>query len=366
MIKFLDLKKSNSKYTDDMLSVFKENVESGVYIGGEQVKKFEDEFAKFNESEYCVSCANGLDAIRIALESFKILGKLKDYDKVAIPANTYIATALAVNQAKLTPVLFEPNEATMLADANGVKKILETDDIKCVISVNLYGKRCNSKAIRNLGDFVYIEDSAQSHNAMYDNSIKTYADVSTFSFYPGKNLGALGDGGAIITDNEEIAKIARAYANYGSHIKYVNNIKGINSRLDPIQASILSLKLKHLEANTILRRQQAKKYIEEINNINIIKPDSSTLNQDAWHLFVIRLRNEQDRIHFINYMKCRKIETLIHYPIPIHKQLAYSEFKNLSFPITEKIQNTCVSIPLGEHLNNLDIEFIIKIINEYK
>lgn len=366
MIKFLDLKKSNGKYLDDMLSIFKENIESGVYIGGDQVKNFEDEFAKFNESEYCVSCANGLDAIRIALESFKILGKLKDYDKVAIPANTYIATALAVTQAKLTPVLFEPNEKTMIADINGVKKILETDDIKCLITVNLYGKRCDSKTIRSLGDFIYIEDSAQSHNAIYDNSIKTYADVSTFSFYPGKNLGALGDGGAIVTNNKEIAKIARIYANYGSDTKYVNNIKGINSRLDPIQASILSLKLNYLEANTVLRRQQAKKYIEEIDNINIIKPDSSTLSQDAWHLFVIRLRNEQDRTSFINYMKCRKIETLIHYPIPIHKQLAYSEFKNLSFPITEKIQNTCVSIPIGEHLSNSDLNFIIKIINEYK
>lgn len=367
MIKFLDLQKINKRFEKDFSKTINQVLESGYYILGEEVKNFEQEFSSFCGTAHCVGVANGLDALILLLEAYKNLKKLKPGDEVIVPSNTYIATIIAVSKAGLIPVLCEPIDNGFLIDADKAASLV-TDKTRAIIPVHLYGQLCDMNAINELATkhkLIVIEDSAQSHGAVYKNGKKSgnLGDASAFSFYPGKNLGALGDGGAITTNSNVLAETLRAMRNYGSHIKYEHLFKGINSRLDELQAALLSVKLKHLDSDNEKRREIAEKYLAEIKNKEIVLPTvNNNRESNVWHLFVISTRN---RKKLQSYLEAKNIQTLIHYPIPPHKQQAYEEWNNLSFPIAEKIHNEVLSIPISPVLENDEVEVIIKALNTY-
>lgn len=365
MIKFLDLKKLNEKYSVEIKKAVNAVIDSGYYIGGPAVTEFEENFAKYNQMKYCVGTGNGLDSIRIILESYKVLGKLKDKDIVLVPSNTFIASIIAVQQAGLTPVLIEPREDDMLIDVNLIEEHFEKADIKAkaVLCVNLYGKLCDYDSILELKDkynFILIEDSAQSHGAV-KNGKKNHGDAIAFSFYPGKNLGAMGDAGAIITNDKILANTCRKYGSYGSDKKYVHDIQGINSRLDPIQAAILNVKLKYLESELITRRLIANKYSLLLEGCTL--PCSNTINGDAWHLYVIRLKDKEQRDKLLKHLEDNEVQCLIHYPIAPCDQKYMINFKENK--IAKKIANTCLSLPISSNVSFQEVEKISKLVNEF-
>lgn len=365
MISFLDLKAINAQYKKELLVAIENVIDSGWYIQGKQVKKFELDFASYCGAKHCIGVGNGLDALILILRAYKELGLLNEWDEVLVPANTYIATILAITENKLTPILIEPDLITY----NISPKLIEasiTSKTKAVIAVHLYGQLAPMEVITNIAkkyNLIVIEDAAQAHGAELNGKKSgNWGDAAGFSFYPGKNLGALGDAGAIVTNNDQLSDLIRSIANYGSKIKYENVVQGLNSRLDEIQAAVLNVKLKRIQTDITLRRAIAKKYIQSIYNNSIILPSYTEETSHVWHLFVIRSSNRESLQRYLNE---RNIQTLIHYPIPPHKQKAYSHLNDQLFPVTEKIHNEVLSLPIGPTLSDQESSYIIDSLNEW-
>ena len=370
MIPFLDLKDINSKYREELINACTRVIDSGWYIGGNELENFEKKFAEYCGVKYVIGVANGLDALILTLRAWKELGKLKDGDEVIVPSNTYIASILAITANNLIPILVEPDIHTYNIDPKKIELVI-TSRTKVILPVHLYGQLADMPQIMNIAkkhDLLVLEDSAQSHGAqIYGMKAGGWGDASGFSFYPGKNLGALGDAGAITTNDEKLAQMLRALRNYGSHEKYKNLIPGVNSRLDEIQASMLSVKLKFLDNEVLHRRKIAAMYVNGIKNPLITLPLISTVSaeeyeQHVWHLFVVRTENRQK---LQEYLADNGVQTLIHYPIPPHKQQAYKEWNSLSYPISEQIHEEVISLPIGPTLNFDDVEKVIQLCNSF-
>jgi dTDP-4-amino-4,6-dideoxygalactose transaminase len=366
MILFLDLKKINLKYKKELQIAFNNVLNSGWYIKGKILKLFEQEFSKYVGTKYCVGVANGLDALFLIFKAYKEIGIINDGDEVIVPANTYIATVLSVTQNNLIPKFVEPDLKSYNIDPLLIEKNINKNT-KAILVVHLYGQVCDMTKIKRIAKkykLLIIEDCAQSHGAMLNNNKMTgnLGNAAAFSFYPGKNLGALGDGGAVTTNNRNLYDIIRTIANYGSIVKYNNKYKGYNSRLDELQAAFLMCKLKYLNNENKKRQDIARMYLNSINNKKIILPYTNLTISHVWHLFVVRVKNRNE---FISYLNTNNIQTVIHYPIPPYKQDAYIEYRELNFPITDLIHSEVVSIPLNPMLTKREINFIIKIINKY-
>ena len=365
MIKFLELQKINQRYEKAFREKFEAFLQSGYYIQGNETRLFEENFARYCGTKYAVGTGNGLDAIRLIFEAYKILGKLQTGDEVLVPANTYIASILAISQADLVPVLVEPDWLTYnLSPESLVQKI--SSKTKAVLGVHLYGQISAWQEIQQItrdNDLLLIEDAAQAHGAVFQGKkAGSISHAGAFSFYPTKNLGALGDGGAVTTDDDKLAEVIRKLKNYGQEKKYVSKYKGINSRLDEIQAAFLQVKLTYLDEINTKRRKIAAGYLQHINNDKIILPTVKTEEQHVFHQFVVRTKNRDD---FKKYLYDNGVESIIHYPVPPHRQAAYREWKNLSFPVTEKIHDEILSIPVRENLTEPEISYIIEKINKY-
>ena len=370
MVPFLDIKAINERQKQELMQAFEQVLDSGWFIMGNAVKKFEQEFAAYCGTKHCISVANGLDALILILEAYKQLGIMKEGDEVLVPCNTYIASILAISRAGLTPVLIEPNIDTYLIDASRLEEKI-TSKTKAILPVHLYGQLCDMDAIADVAkkhSLKIIEDSAQSHGAIWNHKrCGNLGDASGFSFYPGKNLGALGDAGAITTNDDELADVLRALRNYGSHVKYENLYLGINSRLDEVQAALLSVKLKVLDSDNQRRREIAQYYINNIVNDAISLPfgnntDLEGMKSHVWHVFAIRT---VDRKKLQEHLSKNEIQTVIHYPIPPHKQVAYNQWNNMSFPITEKIHNEILSLPISPVMTEQECKIVCQVVNAY-
>lgn len=375
-MKFLDLKAINDSFEPELSNAVKRVLDSGWYLLGNEVKAFEQEYAEYLGTKHCVGVANGLDALRLIFKAYIEMGKMAQGDEIIVPANTYIASILAISDNRLKPVLVEPDISTYNIDPFKIEEKI-TDRTKGIMIVHLYGQNAMHPEIQRLVDkynLKLIEDNAQATGAFYGKKrTGALGHAAGNSFYPGKNLGALGDAGAVTTDDDELAAVIRALANYGSAKKYVNNYKGLNSRLDEIQAAILRTKLPRLDADNQRRREIAQYYCENITNPEIILPVSKGLfhrspaggteaGSHIWHIFIIRTKLRDQLQH---YLTDNGIQTLIHYPIPPHRQEAYKEWNELSFPITETIHNEVLSLPISPVMSNKEIESIVKHINNF-
>ncbi|MCG2779444.1 MAG: DegT/DnrJ/EryC1/StrS family aminotransferase [Weeksellaceae bacterium] len=366
MIKFLDLQKINLHYQDEIEAQLLETFRSGWYLLGTQVKSFEENLSQYIGAPNAVGVANGLDALRLIFKSYLELGQLKFGDEVIVPANTYIASLLAVTDNRLKPVFAEPCIHSYNLDISKIEALI-TPKTKAIMVVHLYGQVCWSEELEVLAkkyNLKIIEDNAQAIGAEL-NGIKTgnLGDAAGFSFYPGKNLGALGDAGAVTCKDALLAKTIRALANYGSEEKYINKYQGLNSRLDEMQAAVLDVKLKYIDPDNEKRRKVAEKYSAEITNAKIILPQLPTdAKANVWHLFVIRT---PEREELQNYLSENGIQTLIHYPVPPHKQKAYEYYNHLSFPVTERIHEEVLSLPLSPVMEEKEVEKVIQVINQF-
>lgn len=365
MIPFLNLTKINQPFEAAFQEKVKQFFEAGWYILGKEVSAFEAGFASYCGTKYCIGVGNGLDALVLIFKGYIELGKLQKGDEVLVPANTYIASILAVLQADLVPVFIEPKLETYTVDPHAIEAKI-TAKTKAIMPVHLYGQLCEMTTINEIAKkhhLLIVEDAAQAHGAT-GNGTKAgnFGNAAGFSFYPGKNLGALGDAGAITTNDAALAEVLFSLRNYGSKVKYENDRLGVNSRLDELQAAFLNLKLPHLEAENEFRRRLAKRYLLEINNEKIIMPQWDGTENHVFHLFVVRTQN---RAALQEYLKTQGIETMIHYPIPPHKQKALFNWNNLSFPITAKIHDEVLSIPLNSSLSEDEIQHIIATLNRY-
>ena len=369
MIPFLDLKEINAQYRDQLIEACTRVIDSGWYIAGNELETFEQEFSDYCGSKHAIGVANGLDALILTLRAWKELGKLKEGDEVIVPSNTYIASILAISANNLTPVLVEPDLTTYNLCPQKTEKAI-TNKTRVILPVHLYGQIANMPAIMEIAkkhDLLVLEDSAQAHGASIDGKrVGNWGDASGFSFYPGKNLGALGDAGAMTTNDDELANTLRALRNYGSHEKYKNLFQGVNSRLDEIQAAMLSVKLKHLNSEIARRREVANAYIKGINNKLITLPindnaiEVTHYENHVWHVFVIRCEQRETlQRHLLEY----GIQTLIHYPIAPHKQEAYKEWADLNYPVSELIHEQVISLPLGPTISDEDVQAVIEACN---
>ena len=366
MIKFLDLKKINDQYKDELNEACQRVIDSGWYIQGKELESFEEQFAQYCGTKYCIGVANGLDALTLTLRAWKELDMLSEGDEVIVPANTYIASILSITENDLVPVLVEPDLDTYNLSIEGIKKAT-TDKTKAILPVHLYGQISPMNEIMSYAyshNFLVLEDCAQSHGASIDNKkCGNWGHAGAFSFYPGKNLGALGDAGAITTNDETLARTLKALRNYGSHKKYENLYKGVNSRLDEIQAAMLSVKLKYLDADTQQRKSVAKAFLESIHNPLIKLPTDTEQEGHVWHLFTIEV---EDRNRLVTYLTEKGIQTLVHYPIPPHMQEAYEGMFNSKYPITESIHKKILSLPMSPIMTKSDVDKIISALNDYK
>lgn len=399
MIKFLDLQKITSSFEPELSSAVENVLKRGWFILGEETSSFESEYAAFIGSRHCIGTANGLDALRLILKAYIEIGVMKEGDEIIVPANTFIATILAITDNRLRPVFVEPDIDTYNIDPGLIEKAV-TDKTRAIIIVHLYGQACWPDEIRQLADkyeLKIIEDNAQAVGAMVAihssvngtllNDVLTYkrtgslADAAGHSFYPGKNLGALGDGGAVTTDDDDLGFAVRTIANYGSAQKYIHYHKGLNSRLDEIQAAVLRVKLGRLDADNQLRRVIASYYTTNICNPQVIlpgisNPDSGTREQDfhspgailhalshVWHLYVVR-HPERDRLR--QFLEENGIQTLIHYPVPPHKQRAYAEYSDLNLPVTERIHREVLSLPISQVMTLDEAGKVVEIVNKFK
>ncbi len=366
MIKFLDLKKINQQYAEEFKIATSQVIDSGWYLMGEELLSFEKNYAAFCGSRFCLGVANGLDALRLILRAYIEMGVMKKGDEIIVPANTYIASVLAITDNDLIPVFVEPNPYTYNLDSNKIEDVI-TKKTRGVLTVHLYGQISIDQRMLDIcknSNLKLIEDCAQSHGASWNGKISgNIGDAGGHSFYPGKNLGALGDAGAVTTNDQKLIDTIKALRNYGSLKKYENKYKGLNSRLDEIQASFLNIKLKYILSDIVKRRKVANYYLKKILNQDIVLP--SVLSQDGhvWHLFVIRTSN---RNKLQKYLFENGVQTIIHYPIPPHKQEGYAEFNKLSFPITEQIADEVLSLPLSGVLNLDQINIVVNLINKWK
>lgn len=366
MIPFLDLKKINKRFDEAFQLQLKNILESGHYIQGNYLKQFEEAYAQYCGVKYCMGVGNGLDALRIILEGYKALGKIKLGDEVLVASNTYIATILGIEQAGLIPVLVEAEATTYNFNIEALNNAI-TPNTKVIMPVHLYGQLTSMNSINTLAKkhkLLIIEDAAQAHGAINFEGKRAgnLGDAAGFSFYPSKNLGALGDAGAITTNDKALASMVKKIRNYGTSSKYVNEVAGLNSRLDEIQAAFLLTKLPSLDQDNKHRMAIALRYISEINNEKIKLPFYSRQLDHVFHLFVVQVK---DRAHFIDYCTENKIGTLIHYPIAPHQQQALSHFSHLSFPVTEQIHKEVVSLPMSPVMKEEEVTQVIKILNAY-
>lgn len=372
LIKFLDIALINNTHTETLAKSFERILQKGRFVLGDELTDFETEYSRFLGSDYCVGVANGLDALRLIIRAYIELGVLKYGDEVIVPANTYIASILAISENGLNPVLVEPDVSTYNIDPNKIEQSI-TQRTKALMIVHLYGQNAMTEQIGDLlksHNLILIEDNAQAHGAIYKGKrTGSLGDAAGHSFYPGKLLGALGDGGAVTTDNEELASMVRAIGNYGSSEKYVHDLKGLNSRLDELQAAFLRVKLPYLDQDNQVRREIASYYSEYLDSDKFILPRLKEVSKPiicneshVWHLYVIR-HPERDRLQ--KYLFDNGIETIIHYPTPPHKQKAYPEFSHLSLPITEKIHREVLSLPISPVQSQADTQRIVKIMNDF-
>lgn len=365
MIPFLDLKGINAQYRSELIEACKRVIDSGWYIQGNECKAFDTEFAEYCGTKHAIGVANGLDALILIIRAYKETGIMSDGDEVIVPSNTYIASILAISQNDLVPVLVEPEINTYLIDPTKIEEKI-TSKTKAILPVHLYGQTCDMDLITTIArkhNLKVIEDSAQSHGAYFGTKRSgNLGDASGFSFYPGKNLGALGDGGAVTTNDDELAATIRALGNYGSHKKYENLYQGLNSRLDEMQAALLRVKLRHLDSEIAKRREIADYYLQNIKNDKVILPALTRQENHVWHLFVIRTA-ERDSLQ--QYLNEKGIQTLIHYPIPPHKQQAYQAWNNQSYPISETIHNNVLSLPISGVQGMEETRKIVEALNEY-
>jgi dTDP-4-amino-4,6-dideoxygalactose transaminase len=400
MIKFLDIQKITVSYEPDLSAAVDRVIKRGWFLLGEEMQAFEKAYSSFIGSKFCVGVANGLDALRLIFRAYIELGQMKEGDEVIVPANTYIASILSITENRLKPILVEPDIKTYNIDIPLIEKHI-TSRTRAIMVVHLYGQACWSAELEKVArkyNLKIIEDNAQATGALVnrnsdlrpennvnkvqnsessslsftsDNLFRTgsLGHAAGHSFYPGKNLGALGDGGAVTTNDDELASIIRAIANYGSTAKYVNNYKGINSRLDEIQAAVIRVKLPRLDADNQRRREIAMYYLSNINHPEMTLPlidrrlQVTECLSHVWHVFVIRTPH---RTKFQQYLTESGIQTIIHYPTPPHKQRAFKEWNCLKIPITEYIHNEVISIPISQVLEDSEIEYIVNRINDFK
>ena len=365
-IPFLSLQKITESFEPALFKKINEVVKKGWYIHGEECKVFEKNFAQFCGVKHCIGVGNGLEALKLILRAYKLLGVFEEGDEIIVPSNTFIATILAVSAENLMPVFVEPDINDYLIDVEKIEDKISAKT-KAIMPVHLYGRLCNMEAIAEIGkqhNLKVIEDAAQAHGARQDGKRSgAFGDAAGFSFYPGKNLGCLGDSGCVTTDDDELADVIRKLANYGSSVKYVHEYKGENSRLDEIQAAVLSVKLERLDADNDRRRQIAAMYNAGIKNKAIILPKLHEKEEHVWHIYCVRVQN---RKAFIDYLEDCGIETVIHYPTPPHKQKAYKEFSHLYLPISEKIHAEVLSLPMSPVLTDEQVQYVIDIINKWK
>ena len=367
MIKFLDLHKLNARFEAEFQAEFKKFLDSGYYVLGNNVRAFEKEYAAYCGTKHCIGVSNGLDALTLILEAYKILGKLEEGDEIIVPANTYIASILGITKAGLKPVLVEPSSETFNIEASEIEAAISWKT-RAVLVVHLYGQLADMSTIQSIAkkhNLLIMEDAAQAHGAINLEGKKAgnVGDAAGFSFYPTKNLGALGEAGAVTTNDSELAEIITKLRNYGSSSKYVNQYKGVNNRLDEVQAAFLRVKLPHVDADNEIRRQIALRYLSEIKNPLITLPGYQNDASHVFHQFVIRTK---DRAGLQAYLSENGIATLIHYEIPPHKQEAYKEWNHLHFSITEKIHAECLSLPINPILEDIEVTQIISALNNYK
>lgn len=372
MISFLDLKKINAGYNPELSEAIRKVLDSGWYLLGNEVKSFEKEYSDYIGTEFCIGVANGLDALRLILRAYIIMGKMNEGDEIIVPANTYIASVLAITENRLIPVFVEPDIKNFNIDPFKIEEKL-TERTKGIMLVHLYGQNAMHPEIARLKKnykLTLIEDNAQAQGSLYlSRRTGALGDAAGHSFYPGKNLGALGDAGAVTTNDEELASIIRALGNYGSHVKYENKYQGLNSRLDEIQAAVLRVKLKYLDRDNQKRREIAAIYTEHILNTNIILPGndlkceiSEGLNH-VWHLFVIRTAQRDNLQKFLAGLG---IQTMIHYPVPPHKQEAYKNLYHEELKLTEQIHMEVLSLPISQAITIDDATFISEQINAWQ
>ncbi len=365
-IPFLNLDEINKPFISELQEVAVEIIASGRYIRGKRVEEFERAFGNYIGTKHCIGVASGLDALRLVICAWKELGLVADGDEVIVPSNTFIASILAISSAGLIPILVDPAPdsfivtATEYADAIGSKT-------KAIMPVHLYGQVADIKAVASLAQrsgLLVLEDAAQAHGAAAEGKrAGSWGDAGAFSYYPGKNLGALGDGGAVTTDNDELAEVVRSLANYGSVEKYMFKRKGYNSRLDEIQAGFLHVKLGQLDNDNVYRQQVAARYSAEISNTRIEIPTvPSNANEHVWHLYVVRTKHRDE---LQNYLTDQGIGTLIHYPVALHQQAAYEELFNLELPVAASLQHEVLSLPLSPVLKSSEIDHIIHALNNF-
>ncbi len=400
MIKFLDIKAINDSFEPELSQAIKRVLDSGWYLLGNEVKAFEQEYSAFIGVKHCIGVANGLDALRLILKAYITMGEMKEGDEIIVPANTYIASILAISDNRLVPVLVEPDIYTYNINPRLIEEKI-TERTKGIMIVHLYGQNAMYPKIKRLVEkynLKLIEDNAQAAGAyckdkviqnciehtpgytsrLLNNSLTnnesdpgqnyeikrtgSLGHAAGHSFYPGKNLGCLGDGGAVTTDDDELATVIRALANYGSTKKYVNDYQGLNSRLDEIQAAILRTKLPRLNTDNQRRREIAQFYLKNIKHPDILLPTLNPELSHVWHLYVIRTTN---RDNLQSYLSGNGIQTLIHYPVPPHKQRAYREWNDLSFPVSEQIHSEVLSLPMSPVMPDKEVEQVVDIINKF-
>ena len=364
MIEYLSLKRITAMHEDEINKAISDVVASGWYLNGTAVQRFEEHYRTYIGTQHCISCGNGLDALHLILRAYKELEQLHDGDEIIVPANTYIATILAITENNLTPVLVEPDITTLEIDDNRIEAAI-TPRTRAIMLVHLYGRCAYTERIGNIckhHGIKLIEDNAQAHGCTYNGKLTgSLGDAAAHSFYPGKNLGALGDAGAVTTNDLELAKAVRTLGNYGSSHKYVFDYQGKNSRMDDIQAAVLDVKLKYLDKDNARRKEIAHYFEQHIKNDRITIP--AALNRDnVYHIFPI-LCTERDRLQ--EYLKENGVQTMIHYPIPPHKQKAYKEWNALSFPITERIHREELSIPCNQTMSLGDAKQIVTLLNNF-
>lgn len=362
MIKFLDLYKINERLRKEINDKIAQVLDSGWYLLGEETENFEQNFAKYCGVKHCIGVANGLESLNLIIRGYGFA----QGDEIIVPANTYIASILSISENGCTPILVEPDINTYNINPDLIEKKI-TSKTKAIMVVHLYGQAVQMQKIWALAqkyNLKIIEDSAQAHGAKYQNKrVGSLGDASGFSFYPGKNLGCVGDGGCVTTNDDELAQKIKALRNYGSHKKYHNVFIGMNSRLDEIQAGILDIKLKFLDEDNQKRKEIAKYYRKNIKNSSIILPNVYAEDAHVWHLFVVRTKQ---RDNFQKYLLDNEIQTIIHYPIPPHKQECYKLWNNLSYPITEEIHKSVLSLPISPVMSDDEVRKVVEIINEYK
>lgn len=366
MIKALDLQKITQQHKEEYVAAIERVVSSGWFLQGEETSRFEKDYAQFVGTQHCIGVGNGLDALTIMLRAYKELGRLSDGDEVIVPANTYIATVLAITENNLKPIFAEPTWEGLTIDITRIEKLI-TQRTKALMTVHLYGRLAYSKDMREICNrygLLLLEDCAQAHGCKYDNRVVgALGNAAAHSFYPGKNLGAFGDAGAITTDDGELAEAIRAIANYGSQRKYVFKYKGVNSRISEIDAAVLSVKLSHLQEDNAHRQHIAAYYYSSISNPQITLPVRLPDSENVYHQFPVFC---QHRDELQQWLSEHGIQTVIHYPIPPHKQECYAEWHSLSLPITERIHAQELSLPISPVITEIEAAKIVNTVNEFR